>query len=104
MLTSTRNWLVTAASLALLAPLLTPQTQAQFYIGAEAGWTGLPYQTDTIPGVTSATVQFNSGFNAGVRGGYEWGAWRFEEEYSYRQNGVANSFAGAGYALSLIHI
>ena len=63
MLTSTRTWLVTAASLALLAPLLTPQTQAQFYIGAEAGWTGLPYQTDTIPGVTSATVQFNSGFN-----------------------------------------
>ena len=99
MLTSTRTWLVTAASLALLAPLLTPQTQAQFYIGAEAGWTGLPYQTDTIPGVTSATVQFNSGFNAGVRGGYEWGAWRFEEEYSYRQNGVANSFAGASYAI-----
>ena len=100
MVTSTRNWLVTAASLALAATLLTPQTQAQFYIGAEAGWTGLPYKTDTIPGVTSVTVQFNPGFNGGVRGGYEWGAWRFEEEYSYRQNGVANKFYGAGSVIN----
>jgi OmpA-OmpF porin, OOP family len=100
MLTSIRHWLVIGAFLALTAVLLIPQAQAQFYIGAEAGWTGLPYQTDTIPGVTSVTARFNAGFNAGFRGGYEWGAWRFEEEYSYRQNGVANNIAGTGFAIN----
>jgi opacity protein-like surface antigen len=37
----------------------------------------------------SVPVQFNAGYNVGVRGGYQWGPWRFEEEYSYRRNDVA---------------
>ena len=36
----------------------------------------------------STHISFNSGFNAGVRAGYMWGPWRFEGEYSYRENGV----------------
>ena len=36
-------------------------------------------------------VNFNSGFNAGARGGYMWGPWRFEGEYSYRNNSISNS-------------
>ena len=82
--------------LTLAAALLPSDSRAQFYIGAEGGWTGLPDQTDTISGVTSVKARFNGGFNAGVRGGWEWGPWRFEEEYSYRQNGardlVGNNF------------
>jgi OOP family OmpA-OmpF porin len=74
--------------LALLAMLLPADSRAQIYIGAEGGWTGLPDRTDDILNVTSVKARFDAGFNAGVRGGYEWGPWRFEEEYSYRQNGA----------------
>ena len=72
----------------LVAILLATDSRAQIYIGAEGGWTGLPDRTDDILNVTSVKARFDAGFNAGVRGGYEWGPWRFEEEYSYRQNGA----------------
>src|SRR5215472_19212848 len=80
-----------------------------WYIGPEGGWTKLTNQTDqvssshftrpgggvfTFPG-TSPTANFNSGFNAGARAGYQWGPWRFEEEYSYRRNSL-NTFTFAG--------
>ncbi len=80
-----------------------------WYIGPEGGWTSLTSQTDTTsavsftgPGAATFTVpsfgpqaNFNSGFNVGARGGYQWGPWRFEEEYSYRHNGLS-SFTGEG--------
>jgi outer membrane protein OmpA-like peptidoglycan-associated protein len=88
--------LVTSACLALAAALFVPGARAQFYIGAEGGWTGLPSQSITVPGLFSTNLRFNSGFNAGFRLGYEWGPWRFEEEYSYRQNNVPNSFSLLG--------
>ena len=76
--------------------LFAPDSRAQLYLGAEGGWTGLPDRTDSISGVTAVTARFDGGFNAGVRGGWEFGPWRFEEEYSYRQNGardlVGNNF------------
>src|SRR5215470_9519440 len=68
------------------ATLLSAAAQAQLYIGGEGGWTSLPDQTDNIIDVTSVTARFDGGFNVGVRGGWEWGPWRFEEEYTYRQN------------------
>jgi OmpA-OmpF porin, OOP family len=61
----------------------------QYYIGGQAGWTGLPYETDTIDAVGAVPVQFSAGYNVGVRGGYQLGPWRFEEEYSYRRNNLA---------------
>jgi OmpA-OmpF porin, OOP family len=82
------RWLRIGALVWLTAALPSAASQAQIYIGAEGGWTGLPDRTDNILGVTSVTARFNGGFNAGVRGGWEWGPWRFEEEYSYRQNGA----------------
>lgn len=97
MSTSKRIWLAMGACFAFTTAPLVPHARAQFYVGAEGGWTSLPDQTDTIPGVTSAIATFNNGFNAGVRVGYEWGAWRFEEEYSYRQNGT-HELVGAGFA------
>jgi OmpA-OmpF porin, OOP family len=81
-----------------------PGTPGAFYIGPEGGWTSLPNQTDTINGriVTgpggaalslprrSVTANFDSGFNVGGRVGYQWGPWRFEEEYSFRRNGLSS--------------
>jgi OmpA-OmpF porin, OOP family len=91
---STRISLIMRACLAVgAAALFVSETRAQFYVGAEGGWTGLPDQTITVPGLFSTSLRFNSGFNAGARLGYEWGAWRFEEEYSYRQNNVPGSFS-----------
>jgi opacity protein-like surface antigen len=72
----------------VLGPL-SSDAWAQYYLGAQAGWTGLPYQTDTIEGLGSFPVQFNAGYNVGARGGYQLAPWRFEEEYSYRRNNVA---------------
>src|SRR6478736_892286 len=86
------------ACLALFAMLLSADSRAQIYIGAEGGWTGLPDRTDDIGNVTSIKARFDAGFNAGVRGGYEWGPWRFEEEYSYRQNG-ARDLVGTNFIL-----
>ena len=88
--------LVTGASFALVLGPLSSGAWAQYYIGAQAGWTGLQYQTDTIDGLGSVPVQFNAGYNVGVRGGYQLGPWRFEEEYSHRRNGVAEYGESAG--------
>jgi opacity protein-like surface antigen len=81
--------LVAGASFAFVLGPLGSGAWAQYYIGAQAGWTGLPYQTDTIDGLRPVPVQFNAGYNVGARGGYQLASWRFEEEYSYRRNGVA---------------
>jgi outer membrane protein OmpA-like peptidoglycan-associated protein len=87
-----------------------PGTPGAFYIGPEGGWTSLSSQTDqtntrtivnptlgfigTIPG-RQPTANFDSGFNVGGRVGYQWGPWRLEEEYSYRNNQLSG-FTGAG--------
>jgi opacity protein-like surface antigen len=81
--------LASGGSFALALGALSSGAWGQYYIGAQAGWTGLPYQTDTIVGLGSVPVQFDAGYNVGARGGYQWGPWRVEEEYSYRQNNTA---------------
>jgi hypothetical protein len=100
--------LTTGASIAFSLGLLVSDTQAQYYLGGQAGWTGLPYQTDTIVGVASIPIGFNTGYNLGVRGGYRLASWRFEEEYSYRHNNVAEygeastGVSGARHTQSLL--
>jgi opacity protein-like surface antigen len=86
---SKRISMVTGAAFAFAVGLSISDAWAQYYIGAQAGWTGLPYQTDTIDRLGSVPVEFGAGYNIGVRGGYQLGLWRFEEEYSYRHNDVA---------------
>ena len=95
------RWLWLGVRLALTASLFASTSQAQLYLGGEAGWTGLPDQTDSIRGVASVAARFNAGFNAGFRAGYEWGPWRFEEEYSHRQNG-ARDLVGTGLTLGAV--
>ena len=81
-----------------------------WYIGPEGGWTSLSSSnngtvsgvsftgpnggTFTTPGAANPQRNFDSGFNAGARGGYQWGPWRLEEEYSYRHN-QASSFTSS---------
>ena len=88
--------LATGASFAFALGSLSSSGWAQYYIGAQTGWTGLPYQTDTIVGLGPVPVHFDAGFNVGGRAGYQLGSWRFEEEYSYRRNNVAQYDAAGG--------
>jgi OmpA-OmpF porin, OOP family len=75
-----------------------------FYVGPEGGWTSLGSQSDSTNGRSinapnlgfvgtiaprSQTASFDSGFNVGGRVGYQWGPWRLEEEYNYRNNGLS---------------
>ena len=62
--------LATGASLALFTGLFMSDAWAQYYLGGQAGWTGLPYQTDTIDSQAAIPVRFNAGYNLGVRTGY----------------------------------
>src|SRR5215469_10132637 len=89
-----------------------------YYVGPEGGWTSLsnqrtnittsvPFRVDTVGGVSNGpffnsftgSARYDSGFNAGVRGGLQWGPVRLEEEYSYRHNGLSQftSFYGPGF-------
>jgi OmpA-OmpF porin, OOP family len=62
--------------------------QAQWYIGGEAGWSDLTNAHDASSGLPTIRKSFDSGYELGVRGGYQMGPWRFEEEYIYHNNGL----------------
>ena len=95
----TRIGLTAGACLAVIASMSVGVARAQtFYLGGEAGWNVLEDQTDRAPGFPSAKARFDSGFAAGARAGYEWGPWRFEEEYTYRSNDL-NRLSFGGVAL-----
>ena len=71
----------------------TPAGPGAWYFGGEGGWTSL----DSMSGICcwrSAFHKLQDGFNVGARGGYEWGPWRFEEEFRYRQNGISGASVG----------
>src|SRR5215469_11441443 len=68
-----------------------------YYIGPEGGWTALQNQNDNVTNIPNNlgipgknNVKFDSGFNAGVRGGIQYGPIRVEEEYSYKHNSLSN--------------
>ena len=83
---SMQRSLMAGVAVALAAALAALAAQAQFYLGGEGGWTGLEGTRDKIGGVT-INRSFDSGWNAGARAGYQMGPWRFEGEYSHRENG-----------------
>ena len=87
------------ACLAIAAAMSATSARAQtFYLGGEAGWNVLEDQTDKAPGFAPLHKRFDSGFAAGARAGYEWGPWRFEEEYAYRSNDLTGLRIGAAKA------
>ncbi|HTV87959.1 MAG TPA: OmpA family protein [Stellaceae bacterium] len=73
---------------------VAPAAAQTLYLGAEGGWSVLPNQSDHASGLPTAHVSYNSGFAAGARIGYEWGPWRFEEEYIYHGNDLARFHIG----------
>jgi opacity protein-like surface antigen len=98
--------LFTGASLVLAAAIVAAASdaRAQFYLGAQGGWTALEGAkgsvtgTNPITGITTTVPvdhSFNDGFNVGARAGYMFGPWRFEGEYSYRENGSNATVVGA---------
>src|SRR5229473_507123 len=75
--------------------LLPPSGPGSWYFGGQVGWTMLDSERGSLgrtaaAGGGSLTLRenWNDGFNTGVRGGYEWGPWRFEEEFSFQTNGL----------------
>jgi OmpA-OmpF porin, OOP family len=100
---SKRTVWATGASVAMATALCASGAQAQFYLGAEGGWTGLEGTRTSVTGVnplTGAAVTFpihegfDAGYNVGARAGYMWGNWRFEGEYSHRENTGNNTALG----------
>jgi OOP family OmpA-OmpF porin len=65
--------------------LLMPGGPGVPYFGIEGGWTSLESHKSHI-GPISLNRSFNDGFNVGGRVGYEWGPWRFEEEFNFANN------------------
>ena len=91
---STRMICAIVVAAAIAAASCISDARAQIYLGAEGGWTGLEGTRDSI-GPFTINRSFDSGFNVGARLGYKWDAWRFEGEYSHRENGSNATALGA---------
>jgi opacity protein-like surface antigen len=86
-----------AEASAQLLPWNQPGVPGSWYFGGEGGWTMLENAKGSLAGVQT-TQHFKDGFNIGARAGYEWGPWRLEEEFSFRQNGISSvSAIGANF-------
>jgi outer membrane protein OmpA-like peptidoglycan-associated protein len=96
-----RNRYLLGAGVALAVSMSWANAQAQlfampgapgaWYFGGEGGWTSLDSpETGTTPAKGGAKVKesFADGYNVGARAGYEWGPWRFEEEFRFQQDGI----------------
>jgi OmpA-OmpF porin, OOP family len=91
---STRFFAMLSGCIAVMALAGGGQAQAQllpsgpghWYLGGEAGWSDLEDQTDRVSGAGVAKATYDSGYALGVRGGYQMGPWRIEEEYVYHGN------------------
>src|SRR6266545_5150913 len=101
-----RNRYLLGAGVALAVAMSWANAQAQlfaapvgpgaWYFGGEGGWTTLENQSGKL-NIASLPIRqsFDDGFNVGARAGYEWGPWRFEEEFRFQQNGQ-NTLTGFG--------
>jgi len=66
-----------------------PSGPGTIYFGVEGGYTNLQDASGHVVG-TSIPVRerWDDGFNVGARAGYEWGPFRFEEEFRFAQNAL----------------
>jgi len=76
-----------------------PSGPGAYYFGIEGGWTSLN-DADGKVGRFTTHQRYNSGYNAGVRGGYEWGPLRFEEEFNFGTNKLSG-FSIGGFGLGV---
>jgi outer membrane protein OmpA-like peptidoglycan-associated protein len=92
-----------AAAVALAAPRAQAQLmtgQGNWYVGVEGGWTSLP-NTNFTGGGTAGYASYDDGYNVGARLGYMMGPWRFEGEFSYRNNSLNGVSVTSPFALKL---
>jgi len=102
------NRFLLGAGVALAVALSWANAQAQmpgtWYFGGQVGWTNLEDQSGrfatTNGTVTTLRERYNDGLNTGVRGGYEWGPWRFEEEFRYQTSGLTGLTIGPAAGLA----
>src|SRR3954451_3148559 len=73
-----------------------PSGPGALYFGVEGGYSALDDSTGHIVNTgIGIKERHDDGYNVGARAGYEWGQWRFEEEFSFRQNGISRvGFSG----------
>ena len=69
----------------LLAVLAVPAFAAGPYVGGQAGAVFLSDSSVSAPG-ESADIKFDTGYGVGVFGGYDYGTWRLEGEFTWRKN------------------
>src|SRR4051812_28871386 len=63
-----------------------PSGPGALYFGVEGGYSALDDSTGHIVNTgIGIKERHDDGYNVGARAGYEWGQWRFEEEFSFRQ-------------------
>ena len=76
-----------------------PSGPGTIYFGVEGGYTNLEDARGHIVGFSSVAVRerWDDGYNVGARAGYEWGPFRFEEEFRFAQNSITR-FAVDGAA------
>jgi OOP family OmpA-OmpF porin len=104
-----RNRYLLGAGVALAVTLSWADARAQmiampggpgaWYFGGSVGWTSLEDQSGPLARNIGGTIRvrqtFDEGFNVGARAGYEWGPWRFEEEFRFLTNGLDRLTIGA---------
>ncbi len=63
-----------------------PAFAAGPYIGGEAGAVFLSDSTFSAAGLDVGDAKFDTGFGVGLFGGFDYGTWRLEGEFTYRKN------------------
>jgi outer membrane protein OmpA-like peptidoglycan-associated protein len=76
--------------------LVAPSGPGAWYFGGEGGWTSLSSPEVGKHLGFNWRQNFSDGFNIGARGGYEWGPWRFEEEFRFQQTGITSAKLDGG--------
>src|ERR1700692_1810193 len=83
--------------------LVPPSGPGAWYFGGQGGWTSLENEGGRFRlnngNTTTLRERWDDGFNTGVRGGYEWGPWRFEEEFRFQTSGLTNVSIGPSAVL-----
>ena len=63
-----------------------PALAAGPYVGGHAGAVFLSDSTFEAAGISIGDAKFDTGYGLGVVGGYDYGTWRLEGEFTYRVN------------------
>lgn len=80
----------------VVAFFAAPALAAGPYVGGQAGAVFLSDSSVSGPGVRG-DIEFDTGYGLGVAGGFDYGTWRLEGEFTYRANDI-DQFSGFGFS------